>query len=284
MRMAFTVDVEDWFCSPLLSLSDWEGYELRLEQPIHQILDLLDEYDSSGTFFVLGWIAEKRPDLIKEIYRRGHEIASHGYSHRLVYQQSSEAFKQDIRLSKNILEQLIGSKVSGYRAPCFSMTEWGLDILIEEGFAYDSSIIPNTLNNLYSKFNLAATVSQTFKIKDDLWEVPLPVYRVGGVNLPWGGGGYFRIYPYYFFHLGARRIIENRNSFVFYIHPYDLDHNQPQIFNTSWANGVRRYYGLGDTYLKIKSLLSDFECTSISQYYPQIGGIEIGGQKVRNYS
>nr|WP_223285340.1 polysaccharide deacetylase family protein [Paenibacillus sp. PL91] len=270
--MAFTVDVEDWFCSPQLSLSNWEGYELRLEQPIHQILDLLDENDSIGTFFVLGWIAEKRPDLIKEIHRRGHEIASHGYSHRLVYQQTPQQFKEDIQMSKDILEQLIGSKVYGYRAPCFSMTEWALEILIEEGFSYDSSIIPNTYNNLYSKFNLDASVSHSFKIKEELWEIPLPVNRLAGVNFPWGGGGYFRIYPYRYFHLGASRIIGNNGSFVFYIHPYDLDQDQPRIFNTSWANSIRRYYGLGDTYTKIQSLLSDFKCTSISQYYPQIGG------------
>ncbi|RCW42209.1 polysaccharide deacetylase family protein [Paenibacillus prosopidis] len=272
MRMVFTVDVEDWFCSPQLSLSDWEGYELRLEKPIHQILDLLDERDSTGTFFVLGWIAEKRPDLIKEIHRRGHEIASHGYSHRLVYHQSPKEFKQDIRMSKDILEQLIGSRVYGYRAPCFSMTDWGLEMLIEEGFSFDSSIIPNTLNNLYSKFNLASSVNHAFKIKNDLWEIPLPIKRFGGVNIPWGGGGYFRIYPYRFFNLGAKGIIENGGNFVFYIHPYDLDNEQPQIFNTSWANGFRRYYGLRDTYLKIKSLLSDFKCTSISKYYPRIGG------------
>jgi polysaccharide deacetylase family protein (PEP-CTERM system associated) len=273
MKMAFTVDVEDWFCSPNLSLSEWADYELRLEQPIHQILDLLDEYDSTGTFFVLGWIAEKRPDLIKEIYRRGHEIASHGYSHRLVYHQTALQFKQDIRLSKDILEDLIGSSVNGYRAPCFSMTDWGLDILIEEGFSYDSSISPNTPNNLYSKFNLSSAASQSFKIKDNLWEVPLPVYRLGGLNIPWGGGGYFRMYPYRFFYSGARKIIGDRDYFVYYIHPYDLDHDQPQIFNTSWTNGIRRYYGLGDTYVKIKKLLSDFNCMSISEYDPQIGGI-----------
>lgn len=273
MKMAFTVDVEDWFCSPNLSLSEWADCELRLEQPVHQILDLLDEYEATGTFFVLGWIAEKRPDLVKEIYRRGHEIASHGYSHRLVYNQSKLEFKADIRLSKDILEHLIGSKVSGYRAPCFSMTDWGLDILIEEGFAYDSSISPNTPNNLYSKFNLSSKVAHSFKIKDHLWEVPLPAFRLGGVNIPWGGGGYFRIYPYRFFYSGARKIIGDKDYFVYYIHPYDLDYDQPQIFNTSWSNGIRRYYGLRDTYAKIKQLLSDFNCMSISKYDPQIGGI-----------
>jgi polysaccharide deacetylase family protein (PEP-CTERM system associated) len=270
--MLFTIDVEDWFCSPLLSLSAWEGYELRLEQPLRQLLDLLDENMSTGTFFVLGWIAKKRPDLIKEIQRRGHEIASHGYSHRLVYSQSPKEFQHDIRMSKDILEHLIGTPVYGYRAPCFSLTDWGLDILLEEGFSYDSSIMPNSFNTMYSKFNLASSAAPLFKIKEDLWEIPLPVYRLSGINIPWGGGGYFRIYPYPFFNLGARRIIMNKGSFVFYIHPYDLDSEQPQIFNTSWVNSLRRYYGLGDTYLKIRNLLSDYSCTSINKYYPHLQG------------
>lgn len=284
MRMAFTVDVEDWFCSPDLTLSEWDGHEIRLERPVHQILDLLDENAATGTFFALGWIAERRPDLIKEIHRRGHEIASHGYSHRLVYQQSPQEFKQDIRMSKDILENIIGSKVYGYRAPCFSMTDWGLDLLIEEGFTYDSSLIPNTFNKLYAKFDLPVSDSIPFKIRDGLWEVPLPVYRVSGVNVPWGGGGYFRIYPYRFFSLGARSIIRKRDSFVFYIHPYDLDPHQPRIFNTSKLNSIRRYSGLDAAYDKLKALLADYSCMSISRYCPQIGGKAQNERKNRNYS
>ncbi|CAM4521911.1 polysaccharide deacetylase family protein (PEP-CTERM system associated) [Paenibacillus endophyticus] len=272
MRMAFTVDVEDWFCSPDLSLSEWEGYALRLEKPVHQILDLLDEHAATGTFFTLGWIAERKPELIKEIHRRGHEIASHGYSHRLVYKQSSEQFRQDIRMSKSILEQLLGAEVHGYRAPCFSMTDWGLDILVEEGFMYDSSLIPNTFNKLYAKFDLAASNTHAYKVREALWELPLPVYDMNGIHIPWGGGGYFRIYPYAAFRLGARKIIKKRDAFVFYIHPYDLDHDQPHIYDTSKLNSFRRYYGLAHTDMKLKQLLSDFKCMSIRSYYPQVGG------------
>ncbi|WP_036745782.1 polysaccharide deacetylase family protein [Paenibacillus sp. UNC451MF] len=268
--MAFTVDVEDWFCSPELTLDEWERLELRIERPIYQILDLLDEQNAKGTFFVLGWIAEKRPYVVKEIARRGHEIASHGYSHRLVYQQSTTEFREDIRKSKHILEQITGMKVDGYRAPCFSITEPALDILSEEGFLYDSSVIPNTLNALYSKFNLAPSLLTPFKIKDNLWEIPMPVLNVGRVNIPWGGGGYFRIYPYRMFNRGARSIINNQGSFIFYTHPYDLDEGQPQIFNTSWINSIRRYYGLKHTAMKLRRLISHYSCTSIREYHSHI--------------
>ncbi len=270
LRMAFTVDVEDWFCSPELSLNEWERYEIRLERPLHHILDLMEERSAHGTFFVLGWIAEKRPDLVKEIARRGHEIASHGYSHRLVYHQSSDEFREDIRKSKHILEHITGERVLGYRAPCFSITEAALDILSEEGFVYDSSIIPNTLNTSYSKFNLAPSLLTPFRIKRNLWEVPMPVLPVGRLNIPWGGGGYFRIYPYCLFYSGARSIIKTNGSFIYYTHPYDLDEGQPQIFNSSWINSLRRYYGLKNTANKIRRLLSHFTCTSIREYHPVI--------------
>lgn len=270
MRMAFTVDVEDWFCSPALSLDTWEQYEIRLDKPIHTILDLMDETHSTGTFFILGWIAEKRPELIKEIARRGHEIASHGYSHRLVYQQTGGEFREDVRKSKYLLEQLTGVKVYGYRAPCFSITESALDIVNEEGYLYDSSMIPNTWNTLYSKLNLAPSLLAPFRTKQKLWEVPMPVFNLGRFNIPWGGGGYFRLYPYGLFNRGVNRIICHQGSFIFYIHPYDLDEGQPQIFNTSWFNSIRRYYGLRHTTGKLKRLLSEFTCTSIREYHSHI--------------
>ncbi|WP_051251323.1 polysaccharide deacetylase family protein [Paenibacillus harenae] len=273
LKMVFTVDVEDWFCSPQLPLSDWEGKELRLEQPIRQILELLDGNEATGTFFVLGWIAERKPDLIKEIHRRGHEIASHGYAHRLVSDQSPKQFQHDIRTSKAILEHIIGEKVYGYRAPCFSMVDWGLDLLAEEGFVYDSSLMPSSSNALYSKFREATQAGQSsFKITERLWEIPLPVCRMGGIAVPWGGGGYFRLYPYPVFQAGARRILKNNGSFVFYIHPSDLDGGQPRIFNTSWLNGFRRYYGLRKSSAKIKHLLSDYTCVSIHHSYPHLRG------------
>ncbi|WP_223830052.1 polysaccharide deacetylase family protein [Paenibacillus arenilitoris] len=269
--MMFTVDVEDWFCSPQLPLSDWERREIRLERPVRQMLELLDERKALGTFFVLGWIARKRPGLIKEIHRRGHEIASHGYAHRLVRSQSPGEFRQDIRASKDILEDVTGDEVRGYRAPCFSMTEWGLEMLREEGYAYDSSLMPHRFNQLYNELKRPSDVPASFRIKDKLWEIPLPAYRLGGLRVPWGGGGYFRLYPYSLFKAGAKSILRDRGAFVFYIHPYDLDPDQPRIFNSSLLNGFRRYYGLDGTHDKIRRLMADYAVTSIRSQNPQIG-------------
>ncbi|MFE5319780.1 XrtA system polysaccharide deacetylase [Paenibacillus sp. NPDC056579] len=266
----FTVDVEDWFCSPDVPLSEWEGYPIRIEEPIHRILDLLSEHDSYGTFFILGWIAEKRPDLVKEIHRRGHEIASHGYSHRLVYRQTAKQFREDVRKSKAMLEQLKGSQVYGYRAPCFSITSWAFDILAEEGFIYDSSMVPNTLHTVYSRFNLSPSVHSPFTIADGLWEIPLPVYRVGRLNIPWGGGGYFRIYPYPVYQWGVQKILEQRDSFVFYIHPYDLDEDQPQMYSATLPSRFRKYYGLKQSADNLDRLLADFSCTSIQHNYSHL--------------
>ncbi|MCA0757639.1 polysaccharide deacetylase family protein [Paenibacillus sp. N4] len=271
LKMLFTVDVEDWFCSPDLPLSEWETCPIRLERPTHRLLDLLDEHGAEGTFFVLGWIAEKRPELVKEIHRRGHEIASHGYAHRLVHRQTPQEFKQDIKHSKEMLEQLTGTEVRGYRAPCFSMTDWGLELLGEEGFAYDSSIMPNSFNPDGSRVELTKDAPPSFPIDKSLWEIPLPSYRAGGMKIPWGGGGYFRLYPYRLFRTGAEKLMRQNGSFVFYIHPYDLDRDQPRKLGTTWANVIRRYYGLGDTNRKLGRLLSDYSCTSIRRQYPHIG-------------
>ncbi len=269
MNILFTVDVEDWFCSPDLSLSEWERFPIRLERPTHQLLDLLDEHGGTATFFVLGWIAEKRPELIREICRRGHEIASHGYSHRRVYEQTPAAFKQDIKKSKHLLEQMLGTGVHGYRAPCFSMTEWGLRIVEEEGYVYDSSLMPS----LFHTAAIRSSETALFRVTERLWELPMPVYRLGGINLPWAGGGYFRLYPYRVFQQGANRLMRGRTDFVFYIHPYDLDKGQPRIFQSSWATRFRRYYGLSGTYGKIGKLLASYSSSSIAGSYPHLAGV-----------
>jgi polysaccharide deacetylase family protein (PEP-CTERM system associated) len=272
LNILFTVDVEDWFCSPDLSLADWERFPLRLEQPTHQLLDLLDECGGTATFFVLGWIAEKRPELIREIRRRGHEIASHGYSHRRVYEQTPDAFQHDIKKSKHLLEQLIGAGVHGYRAPCFSMTDWGLNLLEEEGYLYDSSLMPSLFNSAAFGSDWPTIPPALFRLTERLWELPMPVYRFGGMNIPWAGGGYFRLYPYRLFQQGASRLMRKRKDFVFYIHPYDLDNGQPRIFNSSRVNRFRRYYGLSGTHEKISKLLTRYSSSSIARYYPHLAG------------
>lgn len=277
LDMIFTVDLEDWFCSPELTLTDWKRYPFRLERPTHLLLDMLDEKNAKGTFFVLGWIAERKPDLVKEIHRRGHEIASHGYAHRLVSQQSRLEFKEDVRHSKIILEQLTGSEVRGYRAPCFSMTEWGLELLEEEGFDYDSSLMPNSFTDIPDRLSGYLNPGTSFRIRGRLIEYPLPVQRVGGLHIPWGGGGYYRLYPYEVFRYGVQAWLKHHDCFLFYIHPYDLDKDQPRIFRSSWSNSFKRYYGLGGTIRKIERMLADYDCTSIERYEHQYEGIAYHG-------
>ncbi|MBP1990512.1 polysaccharide deacetylase family protein [Paenibacillus eucommiae] len=264
----FTVDLEDWFTDGRQNrISSWNNYELRIEANVRTILTLLAKYNAKGTFFVLGWIALKKPDLIREIHALGHEIASHGFAHELVYTLTFDQFRNDVRKSKDILEDIVGTRVIGYRAPCFSMIKWGLEILKQEGFKYDSSIIPNTFHDLYAKL-YSRLDKACFEIQENFWEVSLPVLQMGPVNIPWGGGGYLRFYPYSLFKQGINKIVESKGLYNFYIHPYDLDNSQPRLADLSLLNKLRRYYGLKFTEGKLDKLLNDFECKSITAYYP----------------
>ncbi|MBH5319515.1 polysaccharide deacetylase family protein [Paenibacillus sp. GSMTC-2017] len=270
----FTVDLEEWFTDGReIQMASWDNYESRVESTVYAILELLTKHNAKATFFVLGWIACKKPHLIQEIFAMGHEIASHGFAHELVYSLSKETFRNDIRKSKHSLEDIIGAEVIGYRAPCFSMTHWGLDILKEEGFVYDSSVVPGSFHDLYSK--LYNKLEQPFfKVKEQFWELSLPALSIGNIQLPWGGGGFFRLYPYLLFQYGIQKWISEGNPYVFYIHPYDLDPNQPRQANFSLLNKIRRYYGLQSSRHKLEQLVSQFQCKSIAEYYPFLHQIE----------
>ncbi|MDT3425325.1 polysaccharide deacetylase family protein (PEP-CTERM system associated) [Paenibacillus forsythiae] len=264
----FTVDLEDWFTDGRqIQIDSWGKYELVIEANVYAILDLLSKHNAKATFFILGWIACKKPHLIQEIHAMGHEIASHGYAHELVYTLPEEKFRHDVRKSKQALEDIIGAEVIGYRAPCFSMTWRGLDILKNEGFIYDSSIVPRTCHDLYSR--LYERVEQPFfEIADHFWELSLPALSIGSVQIPWGGGGYFRFCPYPLFQYGIRKSISSRNPYIFYIHPYDLDPKQPRRTDYSLLNRLRRYYGLKSARNKLERLIGQFECKSIVECYP----------------
>lgn len=265
--MAFTVDLEDWFCSPFSSLSDWDSHEIRVERATYQLLELLEKRSAKATFFILGWIAEKRQQLVKDISRHGHEIASHGYAHRLVYTLTPSEFRNDIRRSKEILEQLTGSQIFGYRAPCFSITEWGLEILREEGYTYDASVGRGHPHSVDPSSDLLS--DKAYQWSNGLWELPMPYYRFGPLTLPCGGGGYFRLYPYSIYKRMIQENLRKRDSFIYYIHPADLDPEQPRLLHYSYQDSFKRYYGLNRTYGKIKRLLRDFRWSSIQDCYPQ---------------
>ena len=207
-QLILTFDIEDWFTNGRsIKIDQWENYDLRVEKNVHKILLLLEEKQQKGTFFILGWLAEKLPQLVREIHNQGHEIASHGYAHELVYTQTPEIFREDARKSKNILEDLIGLQVYGYRAPCFSITPWAIDILKEEGYMYDSSIALNTFHSVHSKVEISQNSGvNMFEIRENFYEIMLPFYKLGAINIPWGGGGYFRLYPYFIYQSGLRKL------------------------------------------------------------------------------
>ncbi len=262
MLNGLSFDVEDWFqvenLKEVVSRGDWENCELRVVHNTVKILRVLERYHTKATFFVLGWVAERCPALVKEITGQGHEIASHGYGHCLIYDQTPEAFYTDIKRSKEILESLTGKPTNGYRAPSFSITPksaWAVDILKDLGFMYDSSIFPTSFHNRYG---FSGTSPLPFKFKNGLVEIPLSTYKFGGVNFPLAGGGYFRLLPYLYFRNLFRRLNRKKQGVVFYLHPWELDPGQPRKnvrLNYRW----RHYVNLEKTEGRLERLLEEFK-------------------------
>ncbi|MEW6049033.1 MAG: XrtA system polysaccharide deacetylase [Bacillota bacterium] len=269
-RCLLSFDVEDWFqvenLRGAIPRESWDDCELRVIQNTARILDLLDCFGRKATFFVLGWVAHKVPGLVKEIAKRGHEVASHGYSHELVYRQSEEAFREDVRRAKWLLEDLIGDSVVGYRAPSFSLTDRGLRILWEEGYRYDSSVFPSSLHDRYFRPREveSALHSGVGRTHDGLVEILVPTLDVGPLRIPWGGGGYFRAVPYGVYRWGVNRILGQRGVFLFYLHPWEIDAEQPRVRGLSWSLRQRHYLGLANTYGKVARLIADYPWEPVS--------------------
>lgn len=264
-RCAFTVDVEDYFqvdaFSDVIPVSAWGGFESRVVANTSRLLDLLDRHQIRGTFFVLGWIAERHADLVRAIAARGHEIASHGMSHQQVFTQSPAQFRHETRHSKQLLEDLIQAPVIGYRAATYSITReslWALDILQEEGFLYDSSIFPVR----HDRYGIpdARTVPHRLQTPGgkSIVEYPLTAVRVLGVNLPVSGGGYFRLLPYALTRWGLRRVEAEGRPVVFYLHPWEIDPAQPRVAGARWRSRFRHYLNLDRTLPRLGRLLEDF--------------------------
>ncbi|MBA3374724.1 MAG: DUF3473 domain-containing protein [Actinobacteria bacterium] len=257
-----SIDVEEWFQVSNLRGSiprgSWHAQERRLEQVMERMLLLMEKWEVKATCFVLGWIAERSPELVVRIAQAGHEIASHGYGHDLVHDLDRASFRDDIERSKRILEDLCGRAVLGYRAPSFSVTEWALPILRDAGFTYDSSLFPTTLrHSRYGK--LDAQGARIVPTEATPVEVRLSCLNVGGHALPWAGGGYFRLLPYPIFRRGVRRILRTGAPYVFYIHPWELDAEQPRVRGLSRGERFRHYINLEKTESRWTSLLRDFD-------------------------
>jgi polysaccharide deacetylase family protein (PEP-CTERM system associated) len=261
---AMTVDVEDYFhvnaFAGVINRRQWDEFTPRVEANTHRILDAFAAASVKGTFFVLGWVAQRQPQLIKRIASEGHEIACHGLSHELVFNQTPEVFRDETATSKKILEDTVGTRVRGYRASTYSITAksiWAIDILEDLGFDYDSSVFPMR-HDVYGMPDASRFPYRTPSGK--MLEVPLSTVEFAGARLPCSGGGYFRLLPYGAFRWMLRRLnTRDRQPGVFYFHPWEVDPGQPRIPNASWKSNFRHYTNLAATAGRLKNLLADFK-------------------------
>ena len=263
---AFTVDVEDYFHVSALASAiprdSWSQRERRVERSTENLLALLAEFRVQGTFFVLGWVAEHCPDLIRRIAASGHEVGCHGYSHELVYRQGRTQFQEETVRSKHLLEDLTGVRVAGYRAASFSITresQWALDILIDLGFEYDSSVFP-VRHDRYGMPNAARFPGvMTSPSGKSLVEFPMSTASYLGLRVPISGGGYFRLLPYWFVRAGLRQVNRNaRQPFTFYLHPWEIDVDQPRV-SVGWLSRFRHYTNLDKCEARLRRLLGEFQ-------------------------
>lgn len=271
MNNVFSVDVEDYFhveaFSDIVPRNKWDTYSLRVEANTHRVLDLLDEHRTEATFFVLGWVADKLPHLVREIHSRGHELACHSYWHRLIYKLSRDEFAEDTRRAKDIIEQAAGVPVYGYRAPSYSVTAaslWALDVLAESGFTYDSSIFPIR----HDVYGIPTAPRNPFTVATEagpIVEFPITTFRFSrGPNLPVGGGGYLRLLPFWYTRVGFRRARADNLPLIAYIHPWEVDPDQPRLPGRARSR-VRHYTNLSQTYDRLGALLRLGHFTSFAK-------------------
>ncbi len=266
---AMTVDVEDYFHVAALAKSidraQWDNMEYRVEANTRSLLDLFEQSNIRATFFVLGWVARRSPDLIKEIHRRGHEVASHGMSHKLVFNQTPEEFYTETRDSKALLEDIIGARVEGYRASTYSITRrslWALDALCDLGFVYDSSIFPIK----HDVYGIPDAPQAPARIRapngKTIVEFPMSTSKLLGLRIPVSGGGYFRLLPYSITRAGLSKLNRMGRPFVFYLHPWEVDPGQPRI-KTSALSTFRHYTNLSRCEARLKTLISQFRFSTM---------------------
>jgi polysaccharide deacetylase family protein (PEP-CTERM system associated) len=261
--------VEDYFqvaaFEDIITPDSWASMECRVERNTAVIIDILGKYRVRATFFVVGWIAERYPALVREISRQGHEIGCHSYLHRKIYDMTPEEFREDTRRAKNILEDITGRSVLGYRAPSYSITRkslWALDILEELGFHYDSSIFPIYHDN----YGIPDAPRFEYKLPNHgMMEYPISTSLFMGRKIPVAGGGYFRLFPYWFTKYALAKINKKeQKQFIFYLHPWEVDPEQPRMRNARALSRFRHYNNLRKTSVRFMKLLSDFNFRPIS--------------------
>ena len=269
VKNIMSVDLEDYFCD--LSFTEWEKYQSRIEKNTDLLLNLFKKYNVTATFFVVGFIAEKFPQLIKKIFEQGHEIASHSYSHIDLRKVTDEKFESDLIKSRDILQKITGERILGFRAPFFSIDKnsWHLLRIIQKYFLYDSSIFP-VKTPLYGIYNAPRriyrpSIENPLKVDKEgkLIEVPLATHRIlGMLNIPVAGGFYLRFFPYQYIKYALHRLNNSNQPIVMYIHPKDLDPNMPRIKQYSWYY----YYNLKSARKKFENILKEFEFITIKKF------------------
>jgi polysaccharide deacetylase family protein (PEP-CTERM system associated) len=271
----FTVDVEDYFqvgaFERLIPRSSWDSQPCRVERNVDVLLAMLADANASGTFFTLGWIAERYPQVVRRIARAGHEVASHGNSHRRVNEMTPGEFREDIRVAKAVLEETSGTVVRGYRAPNFSILpgyEWAFDVLLEEGYEYDSSRFPIQRPG-YGSPNSPTYAHNVRCWSGTLMEFPLTTLDVFGTRIPAAGGAYLRHFPYAVVRQAFRERQREGAPGVFYVHPWEIDPEQPRV-RAPWLTRARHYNGLAKTEPRMRRLLGEFRFTSIGDALPDM--------------
>ncbi|MBF0468885.1 MAG: DUF3473 domain-containing protein [Desulfamplus sp.] len=286
-HILLTFDVEDWFqvenFKGYIPFSSWDSYELRVEKNTHEILDLLDSFSFSvkATFFVMGWIAQKLPQLVREIQSRGHEVASHGLNHHLCAELSPGALAADLEQSKKLLEDITGIPIAGYRAPSFAINNDILKLIKDAGYMYDSSYNSFGMHGRYGKIDLPERLrqSQVYRMFHDtldshdsdnhgscyFHEIPISNLSVGSKVFPLGGGGYFRLIPFPLFRMGIKKILTKQDAFVFYSHPWEFDPLQPRVRQASVGFRFRHYTNLHRTRKKLITFIESFSAIRFSR-------------------
>lgn len=274
---ALTIDVEDYFqvsaLAPYIARSEWEARDCRVERNVDRILRMLDDYGTRATFFTLGWIAERYPQLVRRIVDNGHELASHGYGHQRASDQNEHCFIADIRRAKDLLEDVSGVEVRGYRAPSFSIgagNPWAFDCIQRAGYSYSSSIYPIR----HDHYGMPHAPRFAHPVREGLLEVPVTTMRLLNRNWPAGGGGYFRLMPYAISRWLLRRVNRiDRQPAIFYFHPWEIDAGQPRVKGIDVKTRFRHYLNLERTEDRLRWLLGDFGWGRVDEVFRErVGG------------
>jgi polysaccharide deacetylase family protein (PEP-CTERM system associated) len=262
LQNALTVDVEDYFqvsaMAPHIARDSWDSQPCRVERNVQRLLAMFSEHQARATFFTLGWVAERYPQIVRDIVAGGHELASHGFGHERASDLNRADFAQDVRRARSLLEDIGGQKVRGYRAPSFSIGRqnlWAFDVLLEAGYTYSSSVYPVQ----HDHYGMPDAPRFPYAARPGLTEVPITTTQLMGRNLPAGGGGYFRLAPYRLSRWALRRVNTiDRRPAIFYMHPWEIDPGQPRVAGTSLKTRFRHYVNLSRTESRLNRLLADF--------------------------